>query len=101
MSMLFDYTPVKGCTNPDTYGEICVKCNKCGRFTRKYQCVNCGKSTKIAFVQPKNWGAVEFYDKLRAPVCPDCKKFFGKELITNGWNHSVISGNFADFIKRG
>ena len=27
-----DFAPVDGCTNPDTYGCICVKCNKCGRF---------------------------------------------------------------------
>lgn len=27
-----DYAPVPDCTNPDTYGYICVKCNDCGRF---------------------------------------------------------------------
>ncbi|MHA2163504.1 MAG: hypothetical protein ACXABF_13870 [Candidatus Thorarchaeota archaeon] len=28
-----DYAPVKGCTMTDlTYGEICIKCNVCGRF---------------------------------------------------------------------
>ena len=30
--MHFDYAPTKDCNNPDTYGEICVKCNQCGRF---------------------------------------------------------------------
>lgn len=26
------YKPISGCTNLDTYGCICVKCNKCKRF---------------------------------------------------------------------
>ena len=29
-----DYPPTKDCKNPDTYGEICVKCNDCGRFDK-------------------------------------------------------------------
>lgn len=29
--MFADYKPCKECTNPDTYGEICVKCGACGR----------------------------------------------------------------------
>ena len=29
--MFVDYKPCEGCTNPDTYGEICVKCGACGR----------------------------------------------------------------------
>ena len=24
----------KNCKNPDSYGEICVRCNKCGRFDK-------------------------------------------------------------------
>jgi len=32
MAIHIDYAPVKCCKNPDTYGVICVKCNKCGRF---------------------------------------------------------------------
>ena len=31
-----DYRPIKGCKNPKSFGEICVKCNKCGRF-KKYK----------------------------------------------------------------
>ena len=23
---------IDGCKNPDSYGEICVRCNECGRF---------------------------------------------------------------------
>lgn len=26
---------VKECVNPDSYGMICVLCNKCGRFDKK------------------------------------------------------------------
>lgn len=29
--MFVDYAPCEKCTNPDTYGEICVKCGACGR----------------------------------------------------------------------
>lgn len=27
-----DFAPLPGCTNPDTYGALCVKCNQCGRL---------------------------------------------------------------------
>ena len=26
--------PIKRCKNPMSYGEICVRCNKCGRFNQ-------------------------------------------------------------------
>lgn len=29
--MFVDYAPCDKCTNPDTFGEICVKCGACGR----------------------------------------------------------------------
>ena len=29
--MFVDYAPCEKCTNPDTYGMICVKCGACGR----------------------------------------------------------------------
>jgi len=32
-----DYAPAPGCSNSDTYGEICVKCNQCGRFNEPTQ----------------------------------------------------------------
>ena len=35
MEIIIDYAPIKGCNNPNTYGAICVKCNKCGRFENK------------------------------------------------------------------
>ncbi len=31
--MLFvDYAPIDDCENSDTFGEICVQCNRCERF---------------------------------------------------------------------
>ena len=31
----WDYRPTKDCTQGEfTYGEICIKCNKCGRFNK-------------------------------------------------------------------
>lgn len=32
MQAFIDFAPTKGCNNPDSYGTICVQCNKCGRF---------------------------------------------------------------------
>ena len=32
MRFFVDYQPVDECKNPDSYGEICVQCNQCGRF---------------------------------------------------------------------
>ena len=29
-----DYAPIEDCQNEDTYGEVCVQCNKCGRFDK-------------------------------------------------------------------
>lgn len=32
----YDYRPVQECDQVEfTYGEICIKCNKCGRFNKK------------------------------------------------------------------
>ena len=31
MDKLFDYRPADNCSNLDSYGEICVRCGKCGR----------------------------------------------------------------------
>ena len=31
--MHLDFTPLPECRRPeDTYGEVCIKCNECGRF---------------------------------------------------------------------
>ena len=34
--MDIDYAVRDDCKNPDSYGEICVQCNKCGRFSAIY-----------------------------------------------------------------
>ncbi len=44
---------VKDCTNPLSYGQICVECNDCGRFDQKdeaeespeqaVKCARCGR----------------------------------------------------------
>ena len=31
ISVFVDYTPADDCKNDESYGEICVKCGKCGR----------------------------------------------------------------------
>ena len=34
--VFIDSAPLKDCKNTaESYGEICVKCNKCGRFGRE------------------------------------------------------------------
>ena len=39
---MIDIVPIKGCKNlVESYGEICVKCNKCGRFDN--YCCDCKK----------------------------------------------------------
>ena len=36
--MYIDYAPTKDCLHPDlTFGEICVQCNDCERFTKALQ----------------------------------------------------------------
>ena len=31
VKIFVDYEPSKNCCNDDAYGELCVKCGKCGR----------------------------------------------------------------------
>lgn len=62
--------PVKDCTNIDTYGTICVKCNECGRFDVK--CCICGKILK-----PEDEVIeVEFYDVFCDYACKKHEKIF-------------------------
>ena len=30
-----DFEPTEKCVNPDSFGEICLHCNKCGRFDKE------------------------------------------------------------------
>lgn len=32
---LNDFEPIEECVNPDSFGEICVHCNECGRFDKE------------------------------------------------------------------
>lgn len=32
---LNDFEPIEECVNPDSFGEICVHCNQCGRFDKE------------------------------------------------------------------
>ena len=34
MTPCIDIGVAKNCKNPDSYGEICVRCNRCGRFDK-------------------------------------------------------------------
>lgn len=35
ITVFVDFESTKDCTNPDSFGYICVKCNKCGRFNKE------------------------------------------------------------------
>ena len=100
-----DYHPTKKCKHPEwTYGEICVKCGGCGRFDVDYRCVNCGYTEgKKPLSNFANWGQVEFYDVLNAPICPKCKPLFKDEDKTQAkewWNAKDISCYRKDFKRR-
>jgi hypothetical protein len=59
-----DYTPILDCKSlEETYGEICIKCNKCGRFDIK--CFICGKIIK----PDEEVIEVEFYDVFSCYCC--------------------------------
>lgn len=76
MTIRVDYAISKNCKNLlESYGEICVKCNKCHRFNPNWCCINCGKRTR-GMKSHLTWKTIELYDVFRAPVCPDCQKFF-------------------------
>ncbi|HUW46157.1 MAG TPA: hypothetical protein VMW50_10240 [Dehalococcoidia bacterium] len=98
-----DYAPMPNCKNlAETYGEICVKCNKCHRFNPDWRCLNCGKRTR-AMKSFETWKAVELYDVFRAPVCPDCQKYFTDGEMAIGrewWNRDVLSVRYRDFKRR-
>ena len=97
MGIHIDYGVSKNCKNPDSYGMICVKCNKCGRFTIK--CFLC-KKLEVRMGKPrKNWGQVEFYDG-KAIVCPICRKYFIKAQLREDYSREVIPCHKADFKTR-
>ena len=94
---------IDNCMNlKDSYGEICVLCNKCGRFNTTWRCTNCKtKRTGKTYKLPYGWRSVEFYDSLREPICTKCKRYFKDELINaNSYSNKVISCKVADFKER-
>jgi hypothetical protein len=76
--------PLKNCKNrAETYGEICVKCNKCHRFNPDWYCGYCGKRTR-GMRSYKTWKMIEVFDVFRLPICPDCQPHFTKEELGIG-----------------
>lgn len=43
------YSVDENCTNPETYGNICVGCNQCGRFNQE-------KVIYVTQEQMREWG---------------------------------------------
>lgn len=89
-----DFSPAKNCENPyDSYGVICVKCNKCGRFDKK--CINCETRTKkVSMDRIVKWKLIQLYDGWFW-VCPKCQKLFSEKEITE-----VVPCKEKDFKKR-
>ena len=48
-NMIVDYEAAQECENPSSYGEICVKCGKCGRVFENGFMVDGGGTT------PQEW----------------------------------------------
>lgn len=104
MSIHISYIPIKDCRHPElTYGAICIKCGKCGRYDEKYRCVNCGFTEgKKPLDVYKNWGSIEFIDVFAAPICPRCKPLFKKEdrsQVAPWWANKEL-GYRKDFKPR-
>lgn len=102
-----DYPPTKECKHPEwTYGELCVKCGECGRYDVDYKCFNCGYTEgKKPLSTYSDWGFAEFYDVLRAPICPKCKLLFKEEDHTQQadygkyGDYSLMAKNLKMLIK--
>jgi hypothetical protein len=86
--------PTKNCKHPeDTYGEICVKCNDCGRFNSK--CCVCGKILK----PDDEVIRVEFYDVFEDYTCPEHLPLFEKHCDSKYEDKYEFSGYKKDFLK--
>jgi hypothetical protein len=51
-SHYLDYGVSPECENPDSYGEICVKCNRCGRKAERKEREHVQKETWESNEQP-------------------------------------------------
>ena len=100
----WDYPVAENCKNQlESYGEICVKCNKCHRFNPHWRCINCGKRT-TAMRSRQTWKAVELYDVFRAPICPNCQQYFTDAEMGIGTEigyPDTIQEILKDFTRRG
>jgi hypothetical protein len=86
-----DFAPIKNCKSPElTYGEICVKCNKCGRFNQK--CLICNRVIKPGDDVIK----VELYDVFSAVACTGHEELIKKY----GVYHPAYKKYFIDMTKR-
>lgn len=103
MTVHIDYAPLTSCKNyAESYSEICVMCNKCHRFNPDFRCLNCGKRTR-SIKSYKTWKFAELYDVFRAPICPDCQKYFTDGEMAIGrewWNRDIIASHHKDFKQR-
>jgi hypothetical protein len=70
---MIDFAPVKNCKSPELiYGEICIQCNKCGKFNQK--CLVCGKVIRPGYVVIE----IELFDVFSAVICPGHKELIKK-----------------------
>jgi len=94
-----DYPPVKNCKTPDSYGLLCVKCNKCHRFNPNWTCPLCGKRTR-AMKSLETWRAVEVYDVFRLPICPDCQHYFTDDELGIGRDYPETIGCYKKGLRK-
>ena len=88
MTIHMDYLPISGCSNPDSYGTLCVKCNRCHRMV-DWTCPLCGTRTR-AMKSRQIWRAIETLDVRRLPVCPDCQHHFTDGELGIDRNYPVV-----------
>lgn len=94
--MSIDYAPTKNCTNSETYGVVCVKCNTCGRFNCK--CLICNKVIKPKDIDKILW--VELYDVFEAPFCIKHKDIIEKHgEFDNTYKKYFIGMRKKEFLK--
>jgi hypothetical protein len=89
-----DFAPGKNYKSPElTYGEICVKCNGCGRFNQK--CLICNKVINDYVIE------VELYDVFSAVSCPgheELIKKYGK--FDKKYKKYIINMTKKEFKKK-
>ena len=61
MKMHIDFAPIEDCKRPElTYGELCIKCNECGRFD--YGGVSNPVRSEICLMSQFNPGIPPFWE---------------------------------------